>query len=69
MTCSENHRTAILLISHTAHNFITIKNQLGHLGLEMHFATTINNSMAHRLNHFWQPVSTDMWVGICKNSC
>ena len=68
MTCGKNHRSSVLLVSDTAHNFITIKNQLGHLGLEVYFTTTINNSMAHRLNHLRQPVCTDMRVGICQDS-
>ena len=68
MTCSQNHRTTILLISHAAHHLVAIKNQLRHLGLEMYFATTINNSISHRLNHLRQAICADMWVGISQNS-
>ena len=68
MTSCQNHRTAILLISHTTHHLVAIKNQLRHLRLEVHLATTIYNSISHRLNHLRQAICSDMRMCISQNS-
>ena len=45
----------------------TLKDQTNHLGLEMHFAATLDDGVAHVFNDAWQLVGTDMRMGICQD--
>ena len=45
----------------------TLKDQTNHLGLEMHFAATLDDGVAHVFNDARQLVGTDMRMGICQD--
>ena len=74
MTCSENHRTIISLVTfchkiaaYHAFHLAFLYYQLSHLGLEMHFPARLDNLLAHVFYHSWQFISADVRMGICKN--
>ena len=65
---SQDNRSAILFIGYTAHDGIALQYQLSHLGLEVHFATAVNDGISHRLDHLWQSVGTNMRMRIGQDS-
>jgi cell division transport system permease protein len=59
---------SVFLISNTTNRRIPLHDQLRHLRLEMHFTTTIDDGISHRLYHLRQPVCSNMRMGISENS-
>ena len=68
MTCSENYWSSVFLICNTTNCHIPLHNQLRHFRLEMHFTTTIDDGVSHRLYHLRQSVCSNMRMGISKDS-
>ena len=68
VTCGKNNRTPVLFVGYAANNSLSTKNQLCHLRLKMHFATTADDGVSHRLNYLWQSVGSYMWMRIGQNS-
>ena len=71
MTSSQDHRSTIVFLRtrlqvdslHTYH-LVALQDEAGHLGLEMHLTTTLENGIAHILDDTRQLVGTDMRMGI-----
>ena len=74
MTCRKNHRSTIILLSTSnqvdcfnPYHTVTFQDKTSHLGLKMHLTATIDNRIAHILNHARQLICTNMRMGICKD--
>ena len=46
---------------------VATKQKMGHLALETNFAPTSDNCVAHRLNHRWKAVGSDVGMSINKD--
>ena len=46
---------------------VATKQKMGHLALETNFAPTSDNRVAHRLNHRWKAVGSDVGMSINKD--
>ena len=74
MTSCENHRSTIILLSTSdqvdcfnPNHTVTFQDKTSHLGLKMHLTATIDNRIAHILNHARQLICSNMRMGICKD--
>ena len=74
MTCRKNHRSTIIFLSTSdqvdcfnPNHMVTFQDKTSHLGLKMHLTATIDNCIAHILNHARQLICANMRMGICKD--
>ena len=69
MSCCQNHWTheSLIATSYTLHLIILEQNGI-HLRLEVHFTSTTDDGIAHRLDDVWQLVRTQMWMSIRQNT-
>ena len=69
MTGSQDYRAEELFsgLCFYADNLLILNNQSGHLRFKIYFSTTFKDRVPHILNHSWQLIRADMWMGIDEN--